>query len=35
VAPLLCAADAVIIDTSEMMAEEAIAAAIRIASSVR
>jgi cytidylate kinase len=35
VAPLACAADAVIIDTSKMTAEEAIAAAIRTASSVR
>ena len=35
VAPLACAADAVIIDTSEMTAEEAIAAAIRTAGSVR
>jgi CMP/dCMP kinase len=35
VAPLACAADAVIIDTSEMTAEQAIAAAIRVADSVR
>lgn len=35
VAPLACAADAVIIDTSEMTADEAIAAAIRVANSVR
>jgi CMP/dCMP kinase len=35
VAPLASAEDAVIIDTSEMTAEEAIAAAIRAASSVR
>jgi cytidylate kinase len=35
VAPLACAADAVIIDTSKMTAEEAIAAAIRTAGSVR
>jgi CMP/dCMP kinase len=35
VAPLACAADAVIIDTSEMTAEQAIAAAIGVANSVR
>jgi CMP/dCMP kinase len=35
VAPLASAKDAVVIDTSEMTAEEAIAAAIRAASSVR
>ena len=35
VAPLIPAKDAVVIDTSEMTAEEAIAAAIRAASSVR
>jgi cytidylate kinase len=35
VAPLACAAGAVIIDTSKMTAEEAIAAAIRAAGSVR
>jgi len=35
VAPLACAADAVIIDTSEMTADQAIAAAIRVANSVR
>jgi cytidylate kinase len=34
VAPLVPAADAVVIDTSEMTAEEAIAAAIKVASSV-
>ncbi len=35
VAPLACAADAVIIDTSELTTDEAIAAAIRTAGSVR
>ena len=35
VAPLIAAKDAVVIDTSEMTAEEAISAAIRAASSVR
>lgn len=35
IAPLVPAADAVVIDTSEMTAEEAIAAAIRVASSAR
>jgi len=34
VAPLASAADAVVIDTSEMTAEEAIAAAVKVASSV-
>ena len=35
VAPLVPAADAIVIDTSEMTAEEAISAAIKVASSVR
>ena len=35
VAPLIAAKDAVVIDTSEMTAEEAISAAVRAASSVR
>jgi cytidylate kinase len=35
VAPLVSAADAVVIDTSEMTAEEAIATAIKVASSAR
>ena len=35
VAPLACAADAIIIDTSKMTAEQAIAAAIRVANSIR